>query len=250
MAKRNNQKPQVIDGFSSLQAVKRTGKGTEEAKFRESSSRLPDRKPDTPPEKDPLAAKRIGSTVMPARHNLTCYECGFEFVLTGRLEDTYCAKCRKSLKAGHHTISGEWTVDVKTLGTIDVKPSARADGVTLVCGNLVIAGDVSTCNITVCRTATFCAGAIFDLDRIQFCDVEIGENYTLSLDHKLACRHVNVKGRLQADATLSGRMSVACGGAFEGKLSAIGLTIEDGASLCADLNLRAPEKNHPDPITK
>jgi cytoskeletal protein CcmA (bactofilin family) len=247
MAKRNNHKSQVIDGFSSLQAVKRSGKGTEEAKFRESSSRLPDRKPDTPADKDPLAAKRIGSTAMPAKHHLTCYECGFEFVLTGRLEDTYCAKCRKSLKAGHHTISGEWTVDVKTLGTIDVKPSARADGVTLVCGNLVIAGDVSTCDITVCRTATFCEGAVFDLDKIQFCDVEIGENYTLSLDHELTCRHLNVKGHLLANATLSGRMSIACGAAFKGKLSAMGLTMEDGASLSADLNLRASKQNHPAP---
>lgn len=240
MAKRKTQKTPVINGFQSVQAVKHSGKGTEEARTRDSATRLPERKRTDTPSDAKKAATRIGSTAMPARHELTCYECGFEFVLTGRLDDTICAKCRKSLKIKDYTVSGEWAQDVKTLGTIDVTAGAVVGPVNLVCGNLVVAGNIEACTIKVCRRTTICKGAHFDLTQITFTDLVVNLDCILKWKTPFECRHLEVLGTLSADVHATGRVTIQPDARFEGKIAATGLTVEDGGALKADLALGSP----------
>lgn len=244
MAKRKPPgKTEVIDGFSSVQALRHAGRTSEETRTRESSTRLPERIRDDKPSDAKATARRIGSTAMPARHELTCYECGFEFILTGRLDDTICSKCRAALKIKNYTVDGAWTQDIKTLGTIDVTAGAVVGAVSLVCGNMIIAGDVKACTIKVCRSTTLRNGAEIDMNSMTFTDLVIHPDCDLKLKEKLHCRHLEVRGRLKADVHAGGRVTVGTGAFFTGKIKATGLIVEDEAGLKADLNVSPAPKN-------
>ncbi|MDA1043732.1 MAG: polymer-forming cytoskeletal protein [Verrucomicrobia bacterium] len=234
MAKKTSQTP-VIDGFRSVQAVKRAGGGSQEAKTRAPSTRLPEKKRIDKPSDASSAKTRIGHTAMPARHELTCYECGFEFILTGRLDDTFCSKCRKALKATNHVIAGEWSHDIRTLGTIEVRPEAQVAAVNLMCGNLLLDGDVEACDVTVCRTATFRKAAKFDLDKMRLTDVVVSEASRLSIRRLFECRHLELCGAMNTRLHAQGRVTLKAGSTFKGELHAATLDVQEGAALKANL---------------
>ena len=125
-------KPGMIDGFMSVQAVRHQG----------------DRAPDQKPAKDAPAVEKteasqsdsaqpqkkasIGHTALPSRHELICYSCGYAFVVTGALNKVFCAKCREQLETGDHSIEGEWKQDIRTVGKVHVKQGATVVGATII----------------------------------------------------------------------------------------------------------------------
>jgi hypothetical protein len=77
-----NRKSDVVDGFNVYKAAQRAAH---------------EKKPPATPEAAPAPAaaeapKKIGShigrTVLPSKHDVTCYECGYDFQLTGAVKST------------------------------------------------------------------------------------------------------------------------------------------------------------------
>ncbi len=242
MAKKTSKTP-VIEGFRSVQAIQRSGTAPKVAKTHHPAARLPEKKRSDKPSDTQKANARIGHTAMPARHQLTCYECGFEFILTGRLDNTICSKCRKTLEITDHVVAGKWSYDVKTLGTIEVRPEADFEAVNLVCGNLVLEGNIEACTVTVCRALTLKKGAKFDLDKMTLTDVVVAPKARLSLKRKFTCRHLELGGQLSTQLHADGRVTLKAGSTFTGEIHTASLDVQEGAALKATLNIRPPQKS-------
>jgi len=64
----------------------------------------------------------ISRTTLPTKRHIRCYDCAYEFNLTGRMGNTYCPKCRASLDLAGYTIDAECRETLKTLGNIKITP--------------------------------------------------------------------------------------------------------------------------------
>ena len=54
-------------------------------------------------------------TTLPTKQHIRCYECSYEFDLTGRMGTTHCPKCRAALDLAGYTIDAECRETLKTL---------------------------------------------------------------------------------------------------------------------------------------
>ena len=233
--------PTVIDGLSSVRAVRRKG-GSQAARTRRTPTHLPaqNRKPSA--QAEPLSAvARIGHTVIPQKHDIVCYECGYAFTLPGKIKDTYCPKCRKILKVENFTIEGEWTRDLKTIGTIEIRPGAVVRDASLVALRIRLAGDIERASVPWCRTLDLLPGARFDLGTLALRDLNIAEGATIRLKRKVTCRNLEVRGTLRAPVYPSGCLRIMPGGMFGGEFHGSRLIVEDGGAMSAKVFLAKPE---------
>ena len=149
----------MIDGFSSVQAVRHKGA----------------RKPDTNPPKETAPPSKteeqrhrsvqsqkvsIGHTALPSRHELVCYSCQYEFVVTGSLDKVFCPKCREQLETGDRTVEGDWKRDILTVGTVHVKNGAKVLGASIIATDIIIGGDCSEANLKPTRQIELETGAV------------------------------------------------------------------------------------------
>lgn len=230
--------PRVIDGFTSVQAVKRHGPPQKDPHFRPSSSRLPERKAKPAGNKTKTPSPpRVGHTAVPKRNEITCFECGYEFVLRGRIERTYCPKCRKILKVEDLVIEGECRTPIKTIGTITIKPDAVVHDVGIMAGRIILSGDIRAADVRLCNRLELCAGARFDVARLNVRDITVRSGARISVRHKVACRNLDVAGELRAHIVAAGKITVKPGGLLRGNINSAHLTVEEGGGLRATLNI-------------
>lgn len=232
--------PNMIDGFSSVQAIKHSGKGKHEARTRESSSRLPnaEKLKEKPAAETPKpTASRIGHTAMPEKHELVCYVCDYAFKLTGRIDKTFCPKCRKQLDTANYVISGAWETDIRTMGTIDVKTGGLAGKTTFICQNIVIAGDVRQASIQACRRLEIREGAQIDFAHVTCKDLIVQAGARTDVRQPLRLRHVEISGHFTGNLDVADTVIIRAGGFFKGTLRTPRLIMEDGAGLNATLHL-------------
>ena len=245
--------PNVIDGLASIRAARRageTGHGRK-LKTRPSQTRLSDA--DKPREgAHATVASRIGSTAVPPRHDLLCYECGYAFVIRGRIHKPLCPKCRCSLSMEDLCIRGEWSGNVKTIGSVEVTPDGRITEGSIVARDLVLEGDARGGRLSVGRCLELGARARYSPRRTTFRDMRIRPGARITLRHKVACRNLDIEGRLKASVTCEGMVRIKAGGVLEGALQAPHLEVEEGGGLRADIAVRPQdppqsgrkEKNH------
>jgi len=234
--------PTVIDGLSSVRAVRRKG-GSQGPKTRSTPTHLPAQGREPPTAEDPLPSRaRIGHTVIPEKHEIVCYECGYAFTLPGKIVDTYCPKCRKILKVADYTIEGEWTKNLKTIGTIEIKPGAVVRDASLVALRIVLAGDIEQATVQWCHVLEMQAGAKFNLGSMLVHDVHIAEGATIRLRRKLTCRNIEVRGTLRAPVHPSGSLKIMPGGMFGGEFHGSRLIVEDGGAMKAKVFLGTAEE--------
>ncbi|MBN1557244.1 MAG: polymer-forming cytoskeletal protein [Lentisphaerae bacterium] len=249
--------PNVIDGFTSIQAVRRSGQASRQARTRPSSSRLPNkpRGPSGAPAPGKPAA-RIGHTAMPERHEIVCYECGFAFVLQGRFEKTYCPKCRQCLTFETITIDGVSRRTVKTIGVVTVTPAGKIAGGRIVATDVILAGAINGGQVCVSRRLELREGATFKPDCVSMRDVRIHAGARIALDHDLVCRDLEVDGFLKARVHADGLIAVRRGGFLSGEIHGPRLAVQDGAGLSAVLDVgpgcapAAPRKTSTAPAEK
>ena len=219
----------VIDGYASVQAVRR-------AKDRHAPKPSP--RPVTTPAAAPKPPRPRAHTVMPDKHEIICYECGYTFPLTGRIRDTYCSKCRAQLLVKDHTIEGEWSEPVRTIGRIEIADTGvLREGAELNARTVVVAGDVRQGTIRANDRLEIRAGAKLKPEQISARTLIIQPDGDLTLRGTLTCQDLEVAGRLTADIVAEGRVTIHPGGRLKGSLDASHLTVEEGASLVADLNI-------------
>ncbi len=242
-------KPGMIDGFMSVQAVRHKG------------DRPPDKKPpkDAPAIEDtevsqsdsalPQKQASIGRTALPSRHELICYSCGYAFVIAGSLNKVFCPKCREKLETSDHNIDGMWKEDIRTVGRVHVLQGATVQGATLVATDIVIAGDCTQANLQPTRRIELNTGARVRPDVLDKHQVHVVVGARLMLDAPLRCNTLDIYGELQATAEPTGMVTIHPGGMFRGTLKAEHLVVHDGGGLSASLQIAPARSEEPKPTT-
>lgn len=227
-----------IDGFSSVQAVKRSKPVAAELKVRKSRTTLPALDKDSPKSTaKKTAAGKIARTAIPARFDIVCYECQYRFPVHGRVADTMCPKCHKKLSAGNHVIEGEWSKNIKTLGTVEIKSGAVLSNITVTAREIMLDGDARSAIILPHNKLELKRNALFNVGKTTIQDLLVSKGCVFKTEAPLSCRNLDVYGTLTATVVSVGTVSIYKGGKFNGKIASSRLLLEDGAKLKAFLDI-------------
>ncbi len=241
------EKAKVIDGFSSIQAVRRkSGDGSDGPRLRESSSKLPERHPGENEGQDTAPNKvRIGHTALPPKFEIVCYECSYEFTVTGRLHNVICPKCREQLEVGDYVVDGERTGAIKTIGSVTVKDGGALRGASVIAGDLILeGGTVEDSQVRACGCVQLGEGAYYRGASINTRDVLIRAGACVAFRGSLMCRQLDVEGDVKGRLSCEGAMTVHPGGVIRGEVVTEHLIVHDGGGLKAKVRVgqRKPTK--------
>jgi len=229
--------PILVDGFTAVQAIKH-------AKGKPSPS-SPPAQPPTPPTPRPNSSEnsaivtRIGHTAVPPRFEIVCYQCGYAFVLQGRLYKPLCPKCHKWLDYTSHTISGNWEGDLNTVGTIRIEAGGTVRSGCLRAMDIVLAGRLLEGNLRAFRRIELLPGAEFSIERLQTRDLCVHAGVTVAASAPLVCRNLEIAGEVHAHVKADGLVIIRSGGVLIGALQSAHLIVEDGGGLLGRINLQA-----------
>ncbi|MFO7870099.1 MAG: polymer-forming cytoskeletal protein [Kiritimatiellia bacterium] len=221
-----------IDGFTSVQAARHSRKSGEKPQRAEPAANPP-RRPN--PAKPAARPMRIGHTIVPEKHEIICYECGYAFTLTGRLQNTVCPKCHNYLEMTSHTVEGRSISTLKTIGTVEIKPDAVLDKAEITAGEILLAGNAEEGILRAFRCLELRTGAKFDVSKTNVRDLRIAAGAAVSVRKKLNCRNLTVNGRVSARITVNGIAVIKPGGLLKGEIKTSHLIVEEGGGLKAKM---------------
>ncbi len=242
MARQRRKGPQqtaVVDGFTTIQIAKRAvDKQKPDPSSKAPSTAEPFRKPpETAASTADGRKTRIDHTAQPSRHEVVCFECGYEFFLTGQLSNVYCPKCRTILEARDLTITGEWTGEMKTVGSVRVEPGAVVRGGRIVAGNLVLAGRIDGGRAEITGELEIRGQGGFVPGTVDLTDLAIGADSDVEFAGEFEARNISIAGRLKAKLKAGGLIEVKAGGLFRGSAHSARFAMEDGGGIDATLNI-------------
>lgn len=215
------QKTNTVDGYAALKAAAR-------------AAHAQPKSPVAPPRAE---AVHVGRTVVPPKHVIQCYECGYTFQLHGKASSTNCSKCRVILDISDHAITGPWSKSLKTAGHIRIAADARIDGGELVGNDIVLAGTVKKGKLRAMRRLELEAGATFPEDAVSAPDLSIAAGAVIVFDEPGQYRDVQIHGTLRARLRVNGTIRIHTGGWLDGELETAHLTIEEGGGLTGAVTL-------------
>ncbi|MFC1497262.1 polymer-forming cytoskeletal protein [Verrucomicrobiota bacterium] len=228
-------KPSVIDGYTSVQALRLAGQNNRGPRFRPSRTTLPateKAKTESGQSKFRPSA-RINHTIIPEKYEIVCYECEYNFTLPGHIHNTICPKCHHLLELANHVIEGKSSERIRTIGTIEITSNAILNRADLVGRDVILAGDAKEAVIRVSRCLTLCPGAKFDIKKIRMKDLCIRSNGKFTIRRKIACRNLEVEGKLNAKIYSDGMVTIKPGGLLHGEIHGPHLVVEEGGGLKA-----------------
>ena len=155
----------MIDGFASVQAVKRAS--TTGPKKTPKSTGTAELRPKTATTTKTTTAPKASRTAQPTRRKISCYECGYTHTATGVMHNSLCPKCRTNLNTGDETISGDWSGDCKTIGTITIAPKTVMKEGVIVANNVELSADASQVQIKAAQLLILKTGAVFDKSKLE-----------------------------------------------------------------------------------
>lgn len=228
-----------VDGLSLVRAVRHARTGEPEPP-------LPPVEPASPPPPEKPAdskgrAARIGHTALPSKNEIHCYECGYVFQATGRVQTLRCPKCRNVLDQSDYTIDIECTEPVRTTGTIRLAAGGVLKSGALVGRDIVLAGRVEGGTVKAHRRLEIQAGAEYDQDLLSAQDLTIGPGANFLFRGKRLFRQVEIAGELDGHLAVSGLITVKSGGHLKGRIFGAHLAVEEGGGLTAELEIMPPE---------
>jgi cytoskeletal protein CcmA (bactofilin family) len=227
------EKTTVIDGFSSIQAVRRSGKESPEVRTRPSRSKLPASRADHADEGDRPAKAKIGHTALPTRHDIVCYECGYEHTITGRIHNAFCPKCHQELETGDVVVEAETDRTIKTVGAVEVKAGGVLRNASVIASQLVLAGTVENSVVNIGDRLVIHKGAKVDLHQVKYRNLVIAAGAKFTYRKKISCRNVTIDGELRGKLHPSGVARIRAGGLLRGEIHSQHLIVEDGGGLKA-----------------
>ena len=234
--------PQVIDGFASVQALRRTGKNKQDPRYGQSRTSLPAAHKKAGEKKPSGPKARIGHTVIPDTFEIVCYECGYTFTLRGQIQKTYCPKCRKILVAEEQIIESNWSGRVKTIGTVQVRNGGSLSKAHVVVGNLILDGHIEDSTAKICRRLELGSHASGDIAKIDTRDILIRSDATVSHRSKLRCQNFIVEGNFRGTIEVSGLVTVMPGAFLQGRVKAARLRLHEGGGLKATVEIAGTSK--------
>lgn len=237
-----DERPIVIDGYNSVRAIRRAQRRNASESSRKSINK-PDQKEETVQNKK--SGARINHTVIPKKHEITCYECDYYFMVSGRIQDTMCPKCHKNLKAIDHTINGEWTDSVRTIGTVELKAEAVLNGAEIRARDIILEGNAEKGTIRAGRRLELRKGARLNMARTRMKDLCVMKGGEFELSSTITCRDLEIEGTLKARIFADGMVRIKCGGILDGELHTPHLIVEDGGGLEAKVVIGIGKKKDP-----
>ncbi len=192
--------------------------------------------PDTPGTA-PATASVSARTTLPTRQHIRCYECGYEFNLTGRMSTTHCPKCRVALDLAGYTIDTDCRETLKTLGKIKITARGVVASAQLLGTDVDLAGKVTHSTIEATRELTLFPGAEFTRGNFKAPDIKLLAGGEITFQSPALYRNVDVGGVLHAQLYATGVVTLRAGARFTGSIRGGRLVVEDGAVLDATLNI-------------
>ena len=224
----------MIDGFSSVQAVKRSKRIDSTQKEAPVSPPKPKAKaPPATPEKP--RERRIDHTTVPTRHEVVCYVCSYAFVLTGQMTKVFCPKCRTQLETGDLIIDNKRTEDIKTMGIVRITQDGSIENATVIATDIIVAGDVTKADLQPSRAIEIDTGAMLDHEALKECNLVIRKEARVTFGPVITCANIDIKGEINARILCTGKTTIHPGSFFRGELTSSHLEVADGARLKAKL---------------
>ncbi len=223
------QKTDMVDGFTALRAVRDAH--AEAAPSTVQSESIVDAEPQ------PIGT-RLGSTAMPSENRIVCYECGYEFRMTGKVARLACSKCHILLDTGDHVVDSVWTEDLKTVGTIRIVEGGAIQGGVIIANDVVLAGGtISGGRVNAVKCLVLEHHNPFSRDFVTARDLRIAEGVSVATETELTYREVELAGRLSASLKAVERLIIRETGCLVGKVQTPSLVVEDGAGLLAEIDV-------------
>ena len=163
-----------------------------------------------------------------------CFECGYEFKISGTTRTIYCAKCRAKIDMGDYSIDRTWTGELCTGGTVRILPSGRLENARIRAGNIIFEGSIDESSVLECTQWLELAGGNAPSPR-QFTarNLRIAAGHSVRLPHKLLVNHLELRGELEGDIEASGLVDIREGGHLKGIVRGAHLQVEEGGGLSA-----------------
>ncbi|MBN1670529.1 MAG: polymer-forming cytoskeletal protein [Kiritimatiellae bacterium] len=225
----NPRKASVVDGFTTLTAARR-------AIDKSAKDKAPAKKRSGPGSgrkkaKKPEPGVHIARTALPSKQEIYCYECTYVFSVTGQSSRTVCPKCRAVLERTSPIIDSEWSAEIKTAGTVHVKPTGVIAGGFVLANDIILEGTVRAGTVQAFRRLELRAGAVFPEHLIQAKDLIIAAKSSFRLEQDARCRDLDVHGELDATVYAEGLVTVRANGRLRGEIHTAHLNVEDGGRL-------------------
>lgn len=186
----------------------------------------------------PAGWSRVGHTVAPTVYGVICYECGFAFTVRGRLHAVSCPKCRKALDTETHRLEGAWSGRLRTLGMVEIAPDARLEAVEITAGRCRVAGALLSGRLTVTGLCVLAVPLDLAAVTLQTVDLAIESGTTMAFE-QLACRDLDVAGRVDGRFQCGGCLTVRAGGWLTGAVVAARWRVEADARIEALIQINA-----------
>lgn len=186
----------------------------------------------------------IGKTIQPTRRTIRCFECGYEFQLSGTVGAIYCSRCRARIELGDVTVTGEQREDIRTGGTVHVKPGGVVKaGVRIMAGNIILEGTLEPgASVTCTQWLEIGPGAVVSARQLDTRKLRVAKGAEVRFSGKLAVQHVEIHGLLEADLEAEGLISLRADGILRGTVRGSHLQVEEGATLEARMFIWGPER--------
>ena len=220
-----SRKVDVVDGYTALKAAQHAVRSP------------PTKLPAEPASELQKLGAHVGRTVIPAKHVIECYECGYKFQLHGKAASTNCSKCRAILDLTDHVIAGKWREPLKTAGAIRLTKKAVLEAGELIANDIILGGTVEAGTARAMRTLELRPGARFPQANLTALNLSIAAGAVIELAQPAEYHDVEISGILTAKLKATGLVTIHAGGLFAGRLESAHLAVEDGGGLDADVGI-------------
>jgi len=190
---------------------------------------------DRPPKKESAVAP--SRTTMPPRQHIRCFECGYEFNLTGRMHSTYCPKCRTTLDLAGYTIDSDCDEPLKTLGTIRITKRGVVSSSRMVATNIELLGKIKNTPSQAFESLILYPGAQFTRKDVKSADLRIESGAEVTFKNAVIYRNIDIAGTLRGTVYATGLVTLRSSGVFEGTINGRHLSVEEGGLLLGEMNI-------------
>ena len=157
----------------------------------------------------------------------------------GRQTCAVCPKCRKKIDIIDYKIDVDFAGTIATAGSVRLEAGIAMRSGEIRAAIVELASRVEGGRITAWHRLEIRAGGVCHPDQIEFRDLQIHAGAVLAFETPATCRQLEVSGELEGAFSVTGPVILRRGGVLRGSLACDHLTVEDGASLEADLRIRA-----------
>jgi cytoskeletal protein CcmA (bactofilin family)/DNA-directed RNA polymerase subunit RPC12/RpoP len=202
-----------------------------------------------PPAALPADSPHIVKTIQPTKRTIRCFKCSYEFQLSGTTKTIYCSKCREKIDLGDYVIDRPWSEEIKTGGSVIIRPTGRLENVRIWAGNVILEGSMDEHSSIECTQWLEIGGQANPHPRqIAMRNLRIAAGASIQFKYKLQVHHLELLGTLEGDVEAAGLVSIREGGHLKGTVRGAHLQVEEGGGLSARVFIW-PQGNPMDPET-